>query len=153
MKEDIKKILPAFFAQTKTDSLESGQYPLFYSGLKLKAGFGIGTVAKVPWIAFLVKGQKVTDGIFPVFYFFKENHKLILAYGISETEITKKNWNVPADTKTISQYFHQFGIKPHKYDLSYVYEAYETNHDLDYNKIESDLNNLIAYYKKIMQSK
>lgn len=149
MKEDIKEILPAFFAQTETDNLAVSHYPAFYSGLKLKAGFGIGRVARIAWIAFLAKDQKVTNGIFPVFYFFKEDHKLILAYGISEKEKPSKNWNVPSGTKTITQYFRQFGKVPHTFGLSYFYEVYNTNLDLDYNKIESDLDNLIASYKKL----
>lgn len=153
MKEDIKVILPAFFAQTETESLATSQYPRFYSGLKLQAGFGKGRVAKIAWIAFLAKDQKVTNGIFPVYYFFKENHKLILACGISEKQKPNNNWNLPQDTKTVSRYFHQFGKEPYKYGLSYVYEAYNTNQDLDLNKIENDLDNLIVYYKKIMQSK
>ena len=89
MNENIKEILTVFFAQTETESLATRQYPSLYSGLKLQAGFGIGVAAKIPWIAFLGKDQKVTNGIFPVFYFFKENHKLILAYAISEAEIPK----------------------------------------------------------------
>ena len=153
MKEDINVILPVFFAQSETDNLVAKHYPTFYSGLKLKAGFGKGRVASISWIAFLAKDQKVTNGIFPVFYFFKEDHKLILAYGISEKEKPNKNWNVPPDTKTITRYFHQFGKEPYKYGLSYVYEVYDTNKDLVFNKIENDLDNLIAYYKKILQSK
>jgi 5-methylcytosine-specific restriction protein B len=153
MREDIKVILPAFFAQTETDSLATSHYPRFYSGLNLKAGFGQGRVARIAWIAFLGKDQKVTNGIFPVFYFFKQEHKLILAYGISEQEKPNKNWNVPPGTKTIMQYFRQFGKVPHTYGLSYVYEVYNTNLDLNYNEIESDLDKLIAYYKKIMQPK
>ncbi|MEO6820663.1 MAG: hypothetical protein ABI204_13100, partial [Ginsengibacter sp.] len=91
--------------------------------------------------------QKVTNGIFPVFYFFKENHKLILAYAISEAEIPKYKWLLSPRTETVSSYFKTLGIEPHKYDSSYIYEVYDTNKDLDWNKIEVDLNNLIAYYK------
>lgn len=153
MKEDIKVILPAFLAQSETDSLAKSHYPPFYSGLKLKAGFGVGRVAKISWIAFLGKDQTVMNGIFPVFYFFKAEHKLILACGISEKEKPKKNWNLPHDTNTVTRHFHEFGKEPYKYGQSYVYEVYNTNLDLDYNEIESDLDKLIAYYKKIMQPK
>jgi 5-methylcytosine-specific restriction protein B len=153
MREDIEEILTNFFAQTKTDSLAKSHYPRFYSGLNLKAGFGQGRVAKVAWIAFLGKDQKVTNGIFPVYYFFKDDSKLILAYGISEKEKPTKNWNAPPGTMAIIQYFRQFGKVPSTFGLSYVYEVYNTNFYLEYNKIESDLDNLLAYYKKIMQRK
>jgi hypothetical protein len=55
MKEDIKVILPAFFSQAETVNLATSHYPPFYSGLKLKAGFGRGRVARIAWIAFLSK--------------------------------------------------------------------------------------------------
>ena len=152
MTEDIKEILINFFEQTETDNLTVNHYPALLSELKLKVGFGKGNIAKIPWIAFLGKDQKVTNGIFPVYYFFKEQHKLILAYGISETEIPKTNWLVSPRAETISTYFKNEGKEPHKYGLSYVYEVYDTNMDLDWKKMETDLQNLIAYYKLIMQA-
>jgi 5-methylcytosine-specific restriction protein B len=131
MREDIKEILTNFFEQTETDNLTASHYPAFFSALKLKAGFGRGAAAKIPWVAFLGKDQKVMNGIFPVYYFFKEDQRLVLAYGISEAEIPNKNWNIPSGTKTITQYFRQFGKEPYKYGLSYVYQVYDTNKDLD----------------------
>ena len=153
MKEDIKVILTAFFSQSETDNLVARDYPVFYSGLKLKAGFGIGKVAKISWIAFLAKDQKVTNGIFPVYYFFKEHQRLILAYGISETEKPDKRWLVSPRIETISSYFKKEGKQPNKYGLSYVYEVYDTKQHLDWKKVEADLQQLIAYYKLIMQIK
>ena len=153
MKENIKEILSSFFEQTETDNLTANHFPSFYSGLKLKVGFGKGNVAKIPWITFLGIGQKPQNGIFPVYYFFKEQKKLILAYGISETEKPQKNWLVDSETKTIAKYFNSFGITPYKYGLSYVYEVYDSNKNLDWNKIEIDLDTLIEKYKKNMQTK
>ncbi|MFI5185742.1 MAG: MrcB family domain-containing protein [Chitinophagales bacterium] len=150
MKEDIKEILSAFFVQVEKSDHRTGHYPSFYSGLKIKVGFGIGRTAKIPWITFLGKGQTPQDGIFPVYYFFKENHKLILAYGISETNIPKKKWNVSQNTKTVEKYFESLRISPHKYHSSYVYEVYDTYEDLDWNKIESDLDSLIEKYKPLV---
>ena len=153
MREDIKEILSSFFEQTKTDNLAANHFPLFYSSLKLKVGFGYGNVARIPWITFLGKGQKPQDGIFPVYYFFKEQNKLILAYGISETEKPHHNWSVDSGTKTVAQYFYKFGITPYKYGLSFVYEVYDTNSDLNWNQIKMDLATLIEKYKRIMQTK
>ena len=153
MKEDIKEILSLFFEQSTTSNLTANNYPNQYSGLRLKAGFGKGNAAKISWITFLGKDQKPQHGIFPVYYFFKQHHKLILAYGVSETEKPLQYWNIGSDTKTIAQYFNKFGIVPHKYGLSYVHEVYDTNNELDWNKIEKDLDNLIDKYKIIMQPK
>jgi 5-methylcytosine-specific restriction protein B len=152
MREDIKEILSSFLAQVEKDNQTTNHFPSFYSGLQLKVGFGFGRTAKIPWITFLGKGQTPQDGIFPVYYFFKEHHKLILAYGISETNIPTKNWFVAPGTKTVAKYFNSFGIKPHKYGLSYVYEVYSTYKDLDWDKIQLDLDTLIDQYKKILQS-
>lgn len=153
MKENIKEILSAFFEQTESDNLTANHFPSSYSGLKLKVGFGKGNVAKIPWITFLAIGQTPQNGIFPVYYFFKEQKKLILAYGISETEKPQKNWLVDSETKTISKYFLRLGITPHRYGLSYVYEVYDLNKNLDWDKIEIDLDALIEKYKNIMQTK
>ena len=152
MREDIKDILTNFFEQVKTDDHTTSNFPAVYSGLEMKVGYGFGRTAKIPWITFLGKEQSPQNGIFPVYYFFKEDHKLILAYGISETEKPNKNWLISPRAETVFNYFKQEGKEPHKYGLSYVYEVYDTNKDIDWNKIETDLQNLIAYYKLVMQA-
>src|ERR1019366_7463173 len=121
MTGEIEEILTTFFAQVENDDHTTSHFPQFYSDLQVKVGFGFGNTAKIPWITFLGPGQTPQEGIFPVFYFFKEHHKLILAYGISETKMPKKSWRAPVGVKTLSQYFKSFGIIPHKYGLSYVY--------------------------------
>jgi 5-methylcytosine-specific restriction enzyme B len=151
MREDIEEILTTFFKQVEVDDHSTNHYPSFYSGLELKVGFGFGHTAKIPWITFLGPKQTPQEGIFPVFYFFKENHKLILAYGISETHHPRKSWLAPLGSKTITQYFKSFGITPYKYGLSYIKAAYSTYKDLDYTVIKSDLDSLIEHYKKLFQ--
>ena len=126
MQEDIKEILSCFLEQSKTSDITANHYSSSYSGLKLKAGFGKGKPAKISWITFLGPEQKPQNGIFPVYYFFKEHHKLILAYGVSETNIPNKKWNIPPNTKTVEKYFQDKRITPYKYHLSYVYEVYDT---------------------------
>ena len=150
MKEDIKQILSSFLEQVETDNHSTNHFPSFYSGLKLKVGFGIGKTTKIPWITFLGDNQKPQNGIFPVYYFFKENHRLILAYGISESDIPERTWTI-SGTKTISEYYKSFGITPQKYGSSYVYAVYTTYKEFDWEKIKWDLDSLIQQYKKILQ--
>jgi 5-methylcytosine-specific restriction protein B len=150
MKENIKEILTIFLEQSITDNITTNQYPKEYFGLKLRLGFGRGKVAKISWVAFLEKDQTVQNGIFPVYYFFKKYHKLILAYGISETNIPKTKWNVAPNTKTIEKYFQSLRIFPYKYHASYVYDVYDTFNDFNWNKVESDLDNLIDRYKQLV---
>jgi 5-methylcytosine-specific restriction protein B len=151
MKESINEILISFLEQSKTDNLSTGHYPPFYSGLHLQAGFGIGRPARISWITFLGKDQEPQNGIFPVYYLFKEHHRLVLAYGVSEKEISSRRWAIPEGTKTIERYFKQFGIKPYKYGLSYVFAAYDIRRDLNWDKIEMDLDILVQKYKILLQ--
>lgn len=153
MQEDIKEILTTFFNQIENGGHSTNHYPQSYSSLELKIGFGIGKDANIPWVAFLGEGQTVQDGIFPVFYFFKNYHKIVLAYGVSEANKPKRNWFVPPNTKTVKQYFESLHINPHKYHYSYIYEVYSTYRDLDFEKIKTDLDRLILRYKKIIQLK
>jgi 5-methylcytosine-specific restriction protein B len=152
MQEDLKEILVSFFAQSATGNLSPSHFPSFYSGLKLKVGFGVGRIAKISWITFLGKDQEPQDGIFPVYYFFKEHYKLILAYGISETNTPRRNWIIEPGTKTVVEYFKTIGITPYKYGSSYVYQIYDTIHDLKWKKMEMDLDNLLEKYKQILQT-
>ncbi len=151
MREDIRDILETFFLHVKNDIHSTNNFCRFYYGTKMKVGFGVGKTARIPWVTFLKDDQTPQDGIFPVYYFFKENHKLILAYGISETNIPQKKWLVPLGTKTVAQYFIRLGIKPYKYGSSYVYEVYDTNKEFDWDKIEIDLDTLIEKYKEILK--
>lgn len=153
MKEDIREILSTFLQQVEDDVHTRKHFPKLYSGLDLKVGFGAGRTAKIPWISFLGKEQQPQNGIFPVYYFFKEHHKLILAYGISETVIPKKKWMLEPSIKTIASYFKSLRIVPHKYGLSFIHAVYDTNEKLDFDKIETDLDAVLDYYKKIISAK
>jgi 5-methylcytosine-specific restriction protein B len=152
MKEDLKEILVSFFAQSATGNLKPGLFPQFYSGLKLKIGFGVGRIAKISWITFLGRDQEPQNGIFPVYYF-KEHYKLILAQGISETKSPRNNWMVFDGAQTVAEYFKTLSITPHKYGSSYVYQVYDTTHDLNWEKIEADLDDLLKTYKQLLQIK
>lgn len=77
-------IFRKFFTQVEKGELQTASFPNSYDDLKMEVGFGFGTQANIPWIAFLAPGQPVRHGIFPVFYFFKKLNWLILAYGLSE---------------------------------------------------------------------
>ena len=75
-----------------------------YTNLKIEASFGIGRANAIPWISFLGEGQTTSNGIYPVYLYFKEKKLLILAYGVSETNRPTNNWNL-RDPITIESYF------------------------------------------------
>ena len=151
--DNIREVLNKFLQQVKRNDHETKNFPSFYSNLKLKVGFGFGNEARIPWITFLGRDQEPQNGIFPVYYFFKEHQKLILAYGISETNQPRKNWSLSSEIKSVSEYFYELGIAPYKYGSSYVHAVYDTNKDLDWNEIRLDLENIISKYKTIVPAK
>ena len=139
--------LNKFLSQAKTNELKTSQYLKRYLDLEVKVSFGQGNQSRIPWIAFLNEEDTVQEGIYPVYLFYKEINLLILAYGISETRIANRNWNI-ANTKSIEQYFSENNLgKPDRYGLSYIYKTYEVNNGLEKERINSDLNELLKIYK------
>jgi 5-methylcytosine-specific restriction enzyme B len=145
----LKNTFESFFTQAETGQTKTSSYDDSYDGLVMEVGFGFGVATHIPWIAFLGPGQTVRNGIFPVFYFFKKLRYVILAYGISEEKVPAKSWRAPLKVQTIEQFFKIKNKVPQKYHKSYVFETYNTIKDLDYNKMETDLQKLIQHYKTL----
>ena len=78
-----------FLNQAKTDNLKTKHFRKAYLDTKVKVSFGQGVSARIPWISFLKKPFTVSEGIYPVYLYYKNEDKLILAYGISETKKTQ----------------------------------------------------------------
>lgn len=144
---DFKDLIQKFLQQAKTDDLKTREYPKLYDNLKIKVSFGAGNQARIPWIALLKEPNKVTDGIYPVYLFFKNIEKLVLAFGLSETNNPKVNWNI-SKPKSINNYFqiHNLG-KPERYGDSYIYKVYDAENLPNEETINTDLENLITIYK------
>lgn len=151
-KESIAEMLKLFLEQAVTTKLTTKNYLKNYDGLKVKVSFGQGGVARIPWISFLGDGQTTSEGIFPVFLFYKEYNILVLAYGISETNKPNIEWNIANDVKTIRDYFSQIGVVPDRYGDSFVYKTYDTSDSMNFKSIESDLRNLVYKYKIILKN-
>jgi 5-methylcytosine-specific restriction enzyme B len=145
----LKDTFESFFAQVDTGETKTSSYDNLYDGLIMEVGFGFGVATHIPWIAFLGPDQTVRHGIFPVFYFFKKLHYVILAYGISEEKVPVKSWRAPLKVQTIENFFRTKNKVPQKYHKSYVYAAYNTLKDLDYWQMETDLKKLIQHYKTL----
>ncbi|GAA6136514.1 hypothetical protein NBRC116583_02610 [Arenicella sp. 4NH20-0111] len=146
----IVPILQKFLAQTETKSLKTREYPNYHSGLVMRVSLGIGGAAFVPWIAFLAKNQKPTEGIYPVFLYYKEVDMLVLARGVSATKKPALRWQGD-DLTTIKSFFDaSLGSSPIRYSESYLFSAYSVREGLDLEKIESDLGELIEEYKRLV---
>ncbi|HMY83576.1 MAG TPA: DUF3578 domain-containing protein [Saprospiraceae bacterium] len=139
--------LKKFLSQAKTAELSTIAYAKIFQGLSVKVSFGKGNPARVPWIAFLNDIDNVQKGIYPVYLFYKDKNLLILAYGVSETYTPNRKWNI-TNVKTIEQYFtdHNLG-EPERYGSSFVFNSYNVNEDIQEEKINTDLNELISIYK------
>jgi 5-methylcytosine-specific restriction protein B len=156
-----KQMLDNFLLQSQKEDLKTSSYPKEYSDLKMKISFGMGTSARVPWIAFIAPEMQVSKGFYPVYLYYKEFNVLILAYGISETSEFAKTWPVEImnSVSTIKAFFDK---EVPRYGDSFVFKAYKLkieNNKVEYvtsdeNKIltekdiESDLQTLLDYYKK-----
>lgn len=159
----IMSLLDRFIKQSKTKNFRTSDYPREWNGLKLKISFGIGRLARVTWIAFLAQGMKVQKGIYPVYLYYKDLDRLVLAYGVSETAESNKTWppEITNFTQTIRSYFNE--KVPH-YGNSLVFEAYrihrtddnirylnfKTDERITEKELESSLTSVLDYYKSIV---
>lgn len=140
--------LKRFLRQAKTTDLKTKDYLKEYNDLKVKVSFGQGNSAVIPWIAFLRDDQTVQNGIYPVYLYFKNNNKLILAYGISETHSPRYNWPDQNSIK-IRDYFKNIGISANRYGESIVFKTYDITKKLDEGTMEKDLFEITNYYKSL----
>lgn len=135
-----------FLKQAKTENLKTKHFASNYKGTRVKVSFGQGVTARVPWISFLKEPNTTSKGIYPVYLFYKELNKLILAYGISETNVPNESWNIQ-NPKTISEFFSENNLgKPDRYGTSYIYKVYDIDNLPENEEIDSDLDELIQFY-------
>ncbi|MFO7826197.1 MAG: DUF3578 domain-containing protein [Cyclobacterium sp.] len=144
--------LVKFLGQAKTDDLKTKHYDSEYRGTEVNVSFGKGNSARIPWISFLLKPNTTSNGIYPVYLYFKENDLLILAYGVSETNKPNKNWNGENKT-TVKNFFEaNYSRKPDRYGSSYLYRTYDIKNLPSREIINHDLDNLITEYIEFLNS-
>lgn len=125
----------------------NANYLKIYQDLKVKVGQGLGRAAHIPYITFLGTGQSTKKGIYPAYLYYKSVNILILAYGISETEIPENSWDVENKIK-ISELFQQNNWgRPLYYGDSLVFNYYNTFEALNEIQINRDLDEIILKYK------
>lgn len=155
------KILTDFLNQSKEGDLRTSQYPEEWSDLRMRVSFGMGTPARVPWIAFVAPEMQVSKGFYPAYLHYKDLETLILAYVISETAEYGKSWpaEIMNSTETVAAHFDQ---DVPRYGDSFVFRAYKISFENGVTKIgykdsgqivsekdlESDLETIVKYYKK-----
>lgn len=150
--QDIHSLLKKFIAQAKTDDLKTRDYPNKIYNLMLKVSFGKGVSAKIPWVSILGEGQKTSEGIYPVYLYFKEVNTIILCYGISEENVPEINWpNI--HIQTISDYLREtFDYSPPRYGNSKLFQAYDLNNPLNKEEVNKDLYQIVKEYKDTLNN-
>jgi RecB family endonuclease NucS len=153
--------LSNFIVQSLEGNLKTSQYEKDYLDLKMKVSFGMGMPARIPWISFTAPGMSTSNGYYPVFLYYKEQNKLILAYGISETSESSTNW--PSDIQDTKKKIIEEIIDAPRYGDSYIFEIYnpqvkegkvsffQNSSKISIEKILIDLKNIIDFYKKTLE--
>ena len=78
-KDFVESLIKRFLKQAEAaDDLSTKTYPKTYRGLQVAVSFGQGNFNKVPWISFLGYDQKTSEGIYPVYLFYREAGVLFL---------------------------------------------------------------------------
>jgi 5-methylcytosine-specific restriction enzyme B len=141
-------------AHNDPNNLKKKDFIEEFKGLKVDVGFGQGNQATIPWIALLGAEQRVSNGIYPVYLYYKKQQTLILAYGISETHPPLIKWSVK--TESIENYFVRlWDQKPKRYGESFVFADYKidpTKQDfgLEKEKVDNDIEKIIEEYKQTL---
>ena len=142
--------LQQFLAQAKTNNLATKHFANEYLGTRVKVGFGQGNTARIPWISFLRGSNKPTNGIYPVYLYYKDQELLILAYGISVTNTPQLSWNI-TDKISIEDYFKEkYNQTPFNFGSSLVFKAYDVNNLPSGTELDNDLNEILDQYKDLL---
>ena len=171
MEYNLRKLVASMWEHRKNKDFERKSLESYYRGLSVRASIGMtGNIARIPWISYCAEGQETQKGIYPVLLFYgtpeftekNKNHsmvkKIVLAYGVSATKTPDVLWGAEVETKkTIGESFvdwkyetSDYGIK--KYNSSYVYKTYDWTDDVDYDKIQNDIDALITVYLGILEN-
>ena len=142
-----------FLKQAKTGNLKTKHFKKDYLETKVKVSFGQGASARIPWISFLKKPFTTSEGIYPVYLYYKKEEKLVLAYGISETKKPLIQWKIDKPN-SIKEFFEKNNLgKPDRYGDSFIFKVYNTHNLPDNSTLDADLNQIIKEYHSISLNK
>ncbi len=153
---NISEVLADFIKQAQTSNLTHAGYPKLYEGLNIKVGFGQGGVAKIPWIAVLGENQAVSKGIYPVYLYYKDQNKILLCFGVSETSLPDMQWG--NDVVTNFPLVSSVIVRPKRYGSSYVFKEYDIDDKLNMvshtrSDLENDFNEMLGHYRNSLATK
>jgi hypothetical protein len=121
--------LKEFLQQASTSNLKTAHYPREYSSYRMKVSFGQGVSARVPWISFYSSGMSTSNGYYPVYLFYKEVGKLVLSFGVSETNDFGKGWK--DEVLNGAAVIRDIIPNPPRYGDSWAYKIYDVTFNGD----------------------
>lgn len=146
---DFYLTIQKFISLAQTDNLKKKGFINEYKGLEVKVSFGAGNTARVPWVALLKEPNKVTNGIYPVYLYYKSENILVLAYGVSETDTPSSQWSERSKYKQVNDWFLENNkTSAERYGNSYVKAVYDLSDDIIPQEFQEDLDGIIDEYKK-----
>jgi 5-methylcytosine-specific restriction protein B len=151
-KSTLPELLRRFLEQADAGGeLSVAGYAKEYRGLQVKASFGKGVLARVPWIAFLGPGHTPTRGSYPVLLFYRSSATLIVAYGISETFESEMLWRDLENAPTVEQFMaSKLAKEPERYGDSFVAAAFEGDLLTQLDDIAKAIDKVIDAYKPLL---
>lgn len=153
--KNIKQILTDFIHQARRADLKTSSYPKQWDSWMMKVSFGQGAPARVPWVAIISPDMSVSNGYYPVYLYYKDRRRLILAFGISETNSHSESW----PQKTFDNYLQikkKLGKVP-RYGDSLIFKEYKVDPNspdplaLPETAMTGDLNEILRDYQDAVQ--
>lgn len=124
-----------------------------YKNTNIEISYGVGRSTAIPWIAYLDKNQKVKNGVYPVFLYYKENNIMILAYGVSEATVPNLQWNTKKGLQSVKDYFAEsLNIKAKNYGDSLVYKVYDAANLPSQEVLDKDLDSVLVEYEELLNN-
>ena len=114
-----------FLSQATTSNLKTSHFPKEYESFRMKVSFGQGVSARVPWISFYSEGMSTSNGYYPVYLYFKEAEKLILSFGVSESNDFGKSWR--DDILDGAEQIKNVLDSPPRYGDSWIFKEYQVS--------------------------
>lgn len=144
--------LKDFLTQANESNLKVKRYSIGYMGTNVKASFGQGASAKVPWISFLMGSNTTSKGISPVYLYYKEQSLLVLAFGVSEEKKPNYDWGLGSETVKVKDFFKERNLgSPFRYGDSFIYKVYEVGNLPPDEILDEDLESIIMIYAKTVK--
>jgi hypothetical protein len=114
-----------FLEQANTQNLKTAHFPREYKSFRMKVSFGQGVSARVPWISLYSDGMSTSNGYYPVYLYFRDANKLVLSFGVSESNDFGKSWR--EDILDGAEQIKNVIENPPRYGDSWIFKEYDVS--------------------------